>query len=381
MICKLCGQTINEAVTDGKLKCSHCGLYVFFDGEGNELGYSMTDSLHAEAEETAEAEVKAEAEAVADKEEVIPRAVIDPKKLVRILISACLSLVLVIVTVIGYSNISKEYLAPLGALRSAEKQINNGEALKAYNTLLPFKDDPRISEMLSRFVFKPSHKKTLSDDIYYEYYPNGLLKSEVNLYSNNNYASITLYIYNGQGTLIREELYAYDPNEKTAEALEQVHFYEYNERGLLIKEYSAFSNGALGAETEYVYDEKDRMITAKYGDTFEETFEYDELDRIIRKNTTWSETVYTYDENGNRITEDVRSLTDPKDDMFTKRTFDKYGNVLSEVSSGFYANGETIYEYKYDEFGNVLKQYTINKNGSKQARMIYEGYICFYVQG
>ena len=149
----------------------------------------------------------------------------------------------------------------------------------------------------------------------------------------------------------------------------------------MIKEYSAFSNGALGAETEYVYDEKDRMITAKYGDTFEETFEYDELDRIIRKNTTWSETVYTYDENGNRITEDVRSLTDPKDDMFTKRTFDKYGNVLSEVSSGFYANGETIYEYKYDEFGNVLKQYTINKNGSKQARMIYEGYICFYVQG
>mgnify|MGYP006923364263 CR=1 FL=1 len=64
MICKLCGQIINEAVIDGKLKCSHCGLYVFFDGEGKELGYSMTDSLHAEAEETAEAEVKAEAEAV-----------------------------------------------------------------------------------------------------------------------------------------------------------------------------------------------------------------------------------------------------------------------------------------------------------------------------
>ncbi len=160
--------------------------------------------------------------------------------------------------------------------------------------------------------------------------------------------SRTIYIYDTDGRLIREEFYY---NNRLRHYIE----YEYDENGVMISdtEYTNLDNSEIHEiKTEYIYDDKGRLF-AEYGyqndhQSGKIEYEYDEQDRLI-KDTFYgrinSYRSYSYDENGN--------LSEKTNDgefgvTVTYYTYDE-NNCLIKAED--YHDDEWIYtyEYKYEE--------------------------------
>lgn len=133
------------------------------------------------------------------------------------------------------------------------------------------------------------------------------------IYENINDTNLQSYSYNSAGLPIQ-----ISNNEKTIE-------YEYNQYGSLLK------------ETE-------KLIT---GDSFSRFYEYDEKNRLIRKNDSYGLDVrYTYFDNYK-----IETTSKLKKTIF----YDNRKRVIKEEREDFISGKKDVREYEYDGCGNIIK--------------------------
>lgn len=150
-----------------------------------------------------------------------------------------------------------------------------------------------------------------------------------------NGAFLRRYLYDDAGRLISVDT-------EDQGVITGTHRYSYDEQGNLIWEKSENRAGSPGNyEISYVYD--NGRIISKYG--FPYIYEYNEAGNIIR--TTFQNTTWEYDNNGNVI---KQSVTGDNSLETTIWEYDIYGNVIKETYQDLYNNQlwrsrETIYSY------------------------------------
>lgn len=159
--------------------------------------------------------------------------------------------------------------------------------------------------------------------------------------------------------------------------------YRYDEFNRLIG-----VRNALGQETIYTYDLNGNRLTQTDGkgntttyqynaankiskiiypkglnDNIEvkgkiETYKYDSLGQIIKKtDRNGNSTTYSYDINGNKISETITDSENTNNKLCISREYDKNNNEISMTDS----TGKTI--RKYDELGRVIEK-TVPKSGT-----------------
>lgn len=375
MICKLCGRDNFKTVDDGKLRCEHCGLYVFIDEGGSVLYCSMNGEPRVEEmiPETSDSAPLTESKEPEKDPNLKPKR----SALSQPILTVILTVILLACSVTSCILFKNKYVTPMRYLSDAEKLLAEGDTVGAYVLLNRHKDIPRAKELLSHFVFKTMSKKTLSDDIFFEYYGNGLLKSEINYYSNTNYASYTVYHYDEDQLLIRKELYEFSPISQAVGKLQGYSVFTYNESGLPTSEINVYTDGEVEYVRIYEYDnEGNYVITTDNSGEW-----YDKNGRLTRKTTPSTDISYEYDENGGCVRITQLNINDPSASTVTERSLDLHSNVLCETVKSI-ASGEIItqrfYEYTYDQYGNLLVKYK-SDNGNRQAMERYGEYYCFYV--
>lgn len=176
---------------------------------------------------------------------------------------------------------------------------------------------------------------------------------------------ITTYSYNNKKQLVKET----DPLGKSVN-------YQYDVSGNLVMRGDPNGNtvnyqyDALNRMTEksypgntdkYVYDEAGNLVST-YNNNIAYTFNYDEQNRLLRKNiTTWGKSIaYTYDAVGNR-----KTMTD-HDGGVSIYTYDSNNRLVTLKNA---ANLTT--QFKYDAGGRIIKQ--INGNGTYTTYHYDEG--------
>ena len=157
--------------------------------------------------------------------------------------------------------------------------------------------------------------------------------------------SWTIYTYDTDGKLIKEDFYF---NDSLLHYVE----YEYDENGFMISdtEYSYLYNGEVHeVRTEYIYDDKGRLSAEQAYQNDHQSwrieYEYDEQDRLIKDNyysRINSYRSYSYDENGN--------LSEKTDDgefgiTVTHYTYDEDNRLISAEE---YHENELMYTYEYE---------------------------------
>lgn len=209
---------------------------------------------------------------------------------------------------------------------------------------------------------------------------------------------VEYYSYDSAGNMIRKDIYGLENGE--TEEPHEVYHYEYDEQGRMTYKYGIYCDETdslveysdYGEHWEYipvgegyavkswpalsigwtvcVYDGSDRLI-AELGDPSREGENFS----IV--------TAYTYDDNGNMLTESKGELAldilkqqnisldgfgekitfvDLPDGCTRTWTYDEHNNVISEHTLGVYGtsgvSSETWinYSYIYDSYGNVLKK-------------------------
>ncbi len=140
--------------------------------------------------------------------------------------------------------------------------------------------------------------------------------------------------------------------------------YTYDENG------NVLTKGVKGTDvtTSYTYNEDGKILTEAHNGTVLYQHEYDENGVLVKdKQFSYSgeldsETVYTYDANGNVIKEvSTRNLMDPNPENHITRTseFTYYEN--GDLKTEAFNDGESYsntqeFSYKYDENGNLIEQ-------------------------
>lgn len=157
--------------------------------------------------------------------------------------------------------------------------------------------------------------------------------------------SWTIYTYDTDGKLIKEDFYF---NDSLLHYIE----YEYDENGFMISdtEYSYLYNGEVHeVRTEYIYDDKGRLSAEQAYQNDHQSwrieYEYDEQDRLIKDNyysRINSYRSYSYDENGN-----LSEKTDDGEFGITV-TYYTYDEDNRPVSAEEYHEGELMYTYEYE---------------------------------
>lgn len=222
---------------------------------------------------------------------------------------------------------------------------------------------------------------TLTQRIDYTYYENGLLKEEKVHQVDSDYSYKTLYQYDEDKRVIREEDYGGEPS-----VLIYAIDYEYNEKGLRVTSTWSSRSGEKTTVIRYAYDGAGRLIEEvnRNGDEtrIESThrIRYDETGRKTEETyylrddfLTWKEW-FEYDADG-RLTADIIDTSPEKPEIpYTDRYEFTYGTngrlirkVLLEYQEGtvttasdichdYDGNGCLAREESRDEEGNVLKE-------------------------
>ena len=106
---------------------------------------------------------------------------------------------------------------------------------------------------------------------------------------------------------------------------------------------------AMGQTVSYEFEEGALPVKTEYPDGSVETSEFDNLGRVIsQKNAAGRVSTYTYDANGNRLTETVA-------DNITAYKYD----CLNQITDITYNDGATIH-FDYDSLGHVIKKTDAN---------------------
>lgn len=180
------------------------------------------------------------------------------------------------------------------------------------------------------------------------------------------------YTYDENNNEIKRVVYAVDtPDIKNT--TEQV----FDENGKVIKITESSENGSYVYVTTHTYDERGNILTRfKVRENSEAetdqvyTYKYDENGNILEQTVEARRTggknkyVFEYDVNGNRIKEELYH-EDAKLYITTEHTYDSENRVVKTVIE--YAEEKklpTIYEYEYDECGNLIYEFRMNEQYS-----------------
>ena len=181
------------------------------------------------------------------------------------------------------------------------------------------------------------------------------------IYQTNAYQISTVYFYDGNDQLIRQEV-TYDDGSTSATE------YTRDADGNILTQKDYNMDGALGYLTEYTYKNGDVVrevytnVLEGYSYTYEYTYEYDEAGNctLYRSSSDYggTETLYSYDDQG-RMVKYLESGNGYSDS--TTYTYDEAGNLLrtETLYTGDYyeEDGERyVTEYTYDAEGSILTE-------------------------
>ncbi len=151
--------------------------------------------------------------------------------------------------------------------------------------------------------------------------------------------------------------------------------YKHNEKGELIEEFRYNSDGTIGQEITYMYNDRGNCILIKSRDgneakSSEEHKKYDNNGSVverIRYNPyglkTKDEYAFKYDKNGNEVEE----ISDYENGSFEdKKTF-IYNDMEKEIEIISYKQGKysSKTSVKYDNIGNIVERTNYNYKGKE----------------
>lgn len=206
-----------------------------------------------------------------------------------------------------------------------------------------------------------------------------LERIETTTHSSDDVLEIQRFAYDGNGRIIHYETYKSDmgvyriqkwKHDKQGRIIEEslngsITKYTYGENGKLVKTEEPYFDGTIAIETR-TYDENGNLLVKekKSGDRF--IFRY----------------VYEYDKNGyiKYMEWDDKSAFE-FDYGCREYTTDEYGRVIRYNEKGyndFSGKIDAVWEYTYDEDGDIIKkEYHSNANGG-HAEWEYEGFGAWY---
>ena len=189
------------------------------------------------------------------------------------------------------------------------------------------------------------------------------------------YGNITRFIYDGEGNIVRT-LFPNDSYEQTTfdafgnqtsftNALSHTTVYTYNDVGLIIKE-----TDALGIETHFIYNNLNQLYRVYRYNKLIASFEYDQYDRIVRKQELGEWSLKELDSHSNIIRKENQT------GLITYFSFDRNNNLIRERNN-FNVDNIHVYDrnnrrirttdrngrsetFTYDTLGNVLEHVSLD---------------------
>lgn len=168
--------------------------------------------------------------------------------------------------------------------------------------------------------------------------------------------------------------------------------YTYDEHGNVLTHYHKYHDSEYTDTYDYVYDKNGNALEKKCNGEVDAKYAYDEKGNRIRienytDGSVAESTEYTYDEKGNTV-KAVRYDADGAVVAVKERVYDEKGNLIKETcekgdSEAEFAFNEYVYEYTYDELGNVLTYFEsetdLNGYETTFSEYTYSAYEYFYV--
>lgn len=247
-------------------------------------------------------------------------------------------------------------------------------------------------------------------------YDNFLNLCSVNLNNNINLINNT---YDNDGNILQINYgnnstisYSYDDFNRVCniQKMDNIGSYHYDNNGHLSKVYTTYNNYKYYYDVanrlykyidndlriDMVYDDDDFVIQKKYKmdnfnnnininyvdelptcvdiDSDQITYTYDSLDRVISKNINNLYTIYyNYKSNGKRTTDIIETYT--IDGTAYDYKYDDFGNIIY-----IYSNNNVLNKYEYDDYNELVKEtdysankyieYTYNSSGNMTNRTV-----------
>ncbi len=264
------------------------------------------------------------------------------------------------------------------SITDTEYVYENGIMVKKTTTCNEYSESKVVYEYDSHGSKIHEESKSVSRDYEYTYDELGRVAT---MLRNFDAKQMFEYTYDENGNEIKRVSYVPGvPDIKNT--IEQI----FDENGNVLQIVESIDNGRSVYTTKHTYDERGNMLTNFKVDKNSETqtdlvysYVYDEdgkiLEKTIEARGTGSKNryVYEYDENGNKIKEELY-LGDNKLESTTTRSYDEENRVIKIVID-YAADGKlsTVYEYEYDECGNVIYEFRQNEQFSGDAGVfVYE---------
>ncbi len=418
--CQLCGSDIKFDPPISRAQCEHCGIYLFFDENGEPSEFRTNEIAEPPLEELKEVESAPIAEPV-----ITEKAESKPPK--RRLFKTALIAVICVSVLIPLFAFVNSYLK----LSEAKRLIDQGSYEKAYLILMKLESNEAKS-LLKKFEWKyttyvskyenetatttkytyNSDGKKTSHEIYYG---NALQESSVTqynikgnisqsqktfpfspsnvmteLYFYNDLDLVDHYVYQVRGNTVHEYFYEYDSNGNvikrtyadSASSMETR--YSYNDDGTIRETMQFDSLGTLMLQHVYEYDSRGNLLFEKEyrkynGDVpnILNSYEYDKQGRKIKheipnEGMTY---LYKYDKQGNLIEE--KALRFSKEISVVKHLYSPEGFLKKSVRENLSNGIKSEMLYKHDKYGNITETTQILDDKTTSVQ-IYQGYECYY---
>jgi YD repeat-containing protein len=418
--CQLCGSDIKFDPPVSRAQCEHCGIYLFFDENGEPREFRTNEAAELSIEEVKEAESATIAEQV-----ITEKAESKPKK--RRTFKIALIAVLCVAVLIPLFSFANSALK----LSEAKRLIDQENYEKAYLILMKL-ESKEAKSLIKKFEWKyttyvskyenetatttkytyNSDGKKTSHEIYYgnalkesmitqynskgnisrsqKTFPSSPSNVMTELYFYNDLDLVDHYVYQVRGNTVHEYFYEYDSNGNVIKKTyaDSVSSYEmifsYNDDGT-VREAMQFDNlGTLMLQHVYEYDLRGNLLFEKEYRKYTgnvpkilNSYEYDRQGRKIKHEIPSEKMtyLYKYDKQGNLIEE--KALRSGKEISVKKHLYSPEGFLKKSINENL-SNGissETL--YKHDKYGNVTEVTQILEDKTMSVQ-IYQGYECYY---
>ncbi len=252
----------------------------------------------------------------------------------------------------------------------------------------------KFSSRLKNMTAVEGNLENESLNVEITYHPDGKVEKELRYQSNGNVEEEHEYIYDSSGRIVLHNW------SMPMDEVEQSERTERDEQGKVIREVKLYY-GEEGESSNYLYDEKGRILGVKFCDEEgtliqEEHLIYNDLDKIIQRKVTDhaagnnSETHYIYNEKGQLVGQselnekgelvsrtviehdengnDISLIQyNPKNEVTQRvvNTYDDQGRIIHRLASGSFTR---IYTYEYDEAGRLIDESTTDENNTLISR-------------
>ena len=218
--------------------------------------------------------------------------------------------------------------------------------------------------------------------VYYTYDDRGLLTESYDLRTDGRKISYNRYKYNRKRQQVAHQSRSSAPaSHKELTPYPQTR-YKYNAAGQCTKEIAINSLGEVKGITKMTYDDRGNLIHQKRVPRSNAKPQKDHF-YVSSDEFSRSESIYHYDERGNKI--ESRSISHNKSgDLKVEREFDKWNNCtkyrLYQIKNDSLHLSESLaYQYEYDEQGNWIKRIALKEiDGKFRPDMITVREIVYY---